>query len=96
MVSARTSEGAATGTTAGGRPAAGASTDDRTDGPADDASAFERAEAESLAPAVTRAAAILDVLAEDPSVVAGPSELARRLGLPPRPPPASRPAGRKR
>lgn len=31
---------------------------------------------------MTRAAAILDVLAEDPSVVAGPSELARRLGLP--------------
>jgi IclR family transcriptional regulator, blcABC operon repressor len=39
-------------------------------------------DAESLAPAVTRAAAILDVLAENPSVPAGPSELARRLGLP--------------
>jgi DNA-binding IclR family transcriptional regulator len=35
----------------------------------------------SLAPAVTRAAAILDVLAETPGG-AGPSELARRLGLP--------------
>jgi DNA-binding IclR family transcriptional regulator len=40
------------------------------------------AEAESLAPAVTRAAAILDLLAENGSVAAGPSELARRLGLP--------------
>lgn len=49
-------------------------TDDRDD--------FERLEAESLAPAVTRAAAILDVLAEDASVASGPSELARRLGLP--------------
>ena len=37
---------------------------------------------ESLAPAVTRAAAILDVLAEDGAVALGPSELARRLGLP--------------
>jgi DNA-binding IclR family transcriptional regulator len=36
----------------------------------------------SLAPAVTRAAAILDVLAERPTDPAGPSELARRLGLP--------------
>jgi DNA-binding IclR family transcriptional regulator len=36
----------------------------------------------SLAPAVTRAAAILDVLAEDGSIALGPSELARRLGLP--------------
>ena len=39
-------------------------------------------DADSLAPAVTRAAAILDVLAENGSVAAGPSELARRLGLP--------------
>jgi DNA-binding IclR family transcriptional regulator len=39
-------------------------------------------ESDSLAPAVTRAAAILDLLAENPSVPAGPSELARRLGLP--------------
>ena len=31
---------------------------------------------------MTRAAAILDVLAEDPSAAFGPSELARRLGLP--------------
>ena len=37
---------------------------------------------ESLAPAVTRAASILDVLAEDAAVALGPSELARRLGLP--------------
>ena len=39
-------------------------------------------EADSLAPAVTRAAAILDVLAENAGEAAGPSELARRLGLP--------------
>jgi IclR family transcriptional regulator, blcABC operon repressor len=39
-------------------------------------------DADSLAPAVTRAAAILDVLAENGTVAAGPSELARRLGLP--------------
>lgn len=39
-------------------------------------------DADSLAPAVTRAAAILDVLSENGSVAAGPSELARRLGLP--------------
>jgi DNA-binding IclR family transcriptional regulator len=37
---------------------------------------------ESLAPAVTRAASILDVLAEDAGRALGPSELARRLGLP--------------
>lgn len=36
----------------------------------------------SLAPAVTRAAAILDVLAESPAVPSGPSELGRRLRLP--------------
>ena len=36
----------------------------------------------SLAPAVTRAAAILDVLAADAGTAFGPSELARRLGLP--------------
>lgn len=40
------------------------------------------AEAESLAPAVTRAAVILDLLAENGGLPAGPSELARRLGLP--------------
>ena len=39
-------------------------------------------ESDSLAPAVTRAAAILDLLAENGGVAAGPSELARRLGLP--------------
>jgi IclR family transcriptional regulator, blcABC operon repressor len=37
---------------------------------------------ESLAPAVTRAAAILDLLAEDGGVALGPSELSRRLALP--------------
>jgi DNA-binding IclR family transcriptional regulator len=40
------------------------------------------AEPESLAPAVTRAALILEVLAEQGSLPVGPSELARRLGLP--------------
>jgi len=40
------------------------------------------AEIESLAPAVTRAGAILDLLAENAREAAGPSELARRLGLP--------------
>jgi DNA-binding IclR family transcriptional regulator len=39
-------------------------------------------ENESLAPAVTRAGAILDLLAENAGEAAGPSELARRLGLP--------------
>jgi DNA-binding IclR family transcriptional regulator len=39
-------------------------------------------ESESLAPAVTRAGAILDVLAESSGQTLGPSELARRLGLP--------------
>jgi len=42
----------------------------------------EPVESESLAPAVTRAGAILDLLAESPGQAAGPSELARRLGLP--------------
>src|SRR5438552_8534060 len=42
----------------------------------------ETAESESLAPAVTRAGAILDVLAESRGEAPGPSELARRLGLP--------------
>jgi len=42
----------------------------------------DAAESESLAPAVTRAGAILDVLAESAGEAAGPSELARRLGLP--------------
>src|SRR6476659_686960 len=44
--------------------------------------AQENATGESLAPAVTRAAAILDVLAEDAGLALGPSETARRLGLP--------------
>ena len=39
-------------------------------------------EADSLAPAVSRAARILDVLAESNGEPVGPSELARRLGLP--------------
>lgn len=42
----------------------------------------EDVEGESLAPAVTRAGAILDVLAESAGHTLGPSELARRLGLP--------------
>jgi DNA-binding IclR family transcriptional regulator len=37
---------------------------------------------DSLSPAVTRAAAILDLLAVDSGSVAGPSEIGRRLGLP--------------
>jgi len=43
---------------------------------------IERADADSLAPAVTRAALILDVMAEAGAEPVGPSELARRLGLP--------------
>jgi IclR family transcriptional regulator, blcABC operon repressor len=39
-------------------------------------------DAGSLVPAVTRAGAILDILAESGGIPAGPSELARRLGLP--------------
>jgi DNA-binding IclR family transcriptional regulator len=39
-------------------------------------------DSESLAPAVTRAAGILQLLAENGGMPAGPSELARRLGLP--------------
>jgi DNA-binding IclR family transcriptional regulator len=39
-------------------------------------------DAGSLAPAVTRAGAILDLLAENAGQAVGPSELARRLGLP--------------
>ena len=42
----------------------------------------EHSDAESLAPAVTRAARILDVMAESAGEPVGPSELARRLGLP--------------
>lgn len=41
-----------------------------------------KSEADSLAPAVTRAATILDVLADNDGEAAGPSEIARRLGLP--------------
>ena len=46
---------------------------------ADDATSHE---AESLTPAVTRAALILDALADSAGEPVGPSELARRLGLP--------------
>jgi DNA-binding IclR family transcriptional regulator len=42
----------------------------------------ERDLPESLSPAVTRAAAILDALAAAPSQALGASELARRLGIP--------------
>ena len=47
-----------------------------------DTTVEREAEPESLAPAVTRAALILDVLAEAAAEAVGPSELARRLGLP--------------
>jgi IclR family transcriptional regulator, blcABC operon repressor len=50
--------------------------------PTDAASASDELDGGSLAPAVTRAAAILDALAASPVDPAGPSELARRLGLP--------------
>jgi DNA-binding IclR family transcriptional regulator len=42
----------------------------------------EAMDSESLAPAVTRAAGILHLLAGNGGLAAGPSELARRLGLP--------------
>ena len=42
----------------------------------------DSSELESLSPAVTRAAAILDLLAINASSPAGPSEIGRRLGLP--------------
>ena len=42
----------------------------------------EREMPDSLSPAVTRAAAILDELAATPTMAVGTSELARRLGLP--------------
>jgi IclR family transcriptional regulator, blcABC operon repressor len=42
----------------------------------------EAVEIESLAPAVTLAGAILDLLADSTGEAPGPSELARRLGLP--------------
>jgi DNA-binding IclR family transcriptional regulator len=44
--------------------------------------ATSRVEAESLAPAVTRAAMILDLLAESAGEPLGPSEIARQLRLP--------------
>jgi DNA-binding IclR family transcriptional regulator len=56
--------------------------DPRTDPGVGDGLDGASAEAESLAPAVTRASAILDLLAENHGTPAGPSELARRLGLP--------------
>ena len=68
---------------------AGAQQNDATDGPLTAAVLRPEArpdtgvEAEaSLAPAVTRAVAILDALAADPGAPAGTSELSRRLGLP--------------
>lgn len=42
----------------------------------------EVGEGDSLSPAVTRAAAILELLAETAGSAAGPSEISRRLGLP--------------
>src|SRR5262245_10982327 len=50
--------------------------------PMTDTTLEREAEPESLAPAVTGAALILDVMAESASIPVGPSELARRLGLP--------------
>ena len=47
-----------------------------------DEGGLETGETESLAPAVTRAALILRILAENGGEPAGPSELARRLGFP--------------
>jgi DNA-binding IclR family transcriptional regulator len=47
-----------------------------------DENGTETGESESLAPAVTRAALILRILAENGGEAAGPSELARRLGFP--------------
>lgn len=48
----------------------------------DGADALASAEAESLAPAVTRGAMILGLLADGAGEALGPSELARRLSLP--------------
>ena len=48
----------------------------------DQAGAVGRSDADSLAPAVTRAAFVLDELAAGGGEALGPSELARRLGLP--------------
>lgn len=56
--------------------------DPRTDTGVGDGLDGASTEAESLAPAVTRASAILDLLSENHGTPAGPSELARRLGLP--------------
>jgi DNA-binding IclR family transcriptional regulator len=68
-----------------GRTAAGGG-DNLTEGPAlsgvEELDGLAVGGSESLAPAVTRAGAILDVLAESPSEAPGPSELARRLGMP--------------
>jgi IclR family transcriptional regulator, blcABC operon repressor len=50
--------------------------------PDDDRDGSGRPEAESLAPAVTRAASILDELVRAEGEPIGPSELARRLALP--------------
>jgi len=63
----------------GDRRLAAAGASEGTDGRGVDGSAIDT---ESLAPAVTRAAAILDLLAADGAIAFGPSELARRLGLP--------------
>ncbi len=49
---------------------------------ADELVGLDASGGESLAPAVTRAAAIFDVLSENGALALGPSELARRLGLP--------------
>lgn len=54
--------------------------DPEPDGTTDEAE--PRLDVESLAPAVTRAALILDVMAQADGEAVGPSELARRLSLP--------------
>ena len=54
----------------------------RSDPTRPDGSADGRSDGESLAPAVTRAALILDALAETSGDALGPSELGRRLALP--------------
>ena len=53
-----------------------------TDGSGTTEGAGPALEGDSLAPAVTRAARILDLLADSGGEPVGPSELARRLGLP--------------
>ena len=78
---------AGTGTAGGGQPMAGREMATEVESSADGSDELTvaetaAAEADSLAPAVSRAARILEVLAESNGEPVGPSELARRLGLP--------------